>query len=234
MTNFLDEHPGGKKILQRVLGHDASKQFWKFHNQSVLAKFGPPLKLGTIQSKENKQPAQVTKYPPPKPAVFKSPSTSDDKSANEIFGEVFPFKPDLTKLIPFAEPSWYTGLSSPYYNISHHRLRTFMRSYMDQNITPHVFEWEESKIQPKELFKTVAQQGFIAAAMYPLPPKEYMDGVTLPGGIKVVRFTNLVNYSMKNGMRFTILYLTMNSVESVHLVLQCFCSAVSPYFSYLT
>ena len=29
VTNFIDEHPGGAKIMKRVCGKDASKQFWK-------------------------------------------------------------------------------------------------------------------------------------------------------------------------------------------------------------
>jgi len=51
VTNFVDEHPGGAKILKRVCGKDASKQFWKYHNESVLKKYASKLKIGTIGEK---------------------------------------------------------------------------------------------------------------------------------------------------------------------------------------
>jgi len=51
VTNFIDEHPGGAKILKRVCGKDASKQFWKYHNESVLKKYGSKLKIGTVGEK---------------------------------------------------------------------------------------------------------------------------------------------------------------------------------------
>ncbi|EAS35584.3 cytochrome b5 [Coccidioides immitis RS] len=49
ITNFVDEHPGGAKILKRVAGKDASKQFWKYHNESVLKKYGAKLKVGDVK-----------------------------------------------------------------------------------------------------------------------------------------------------------------------------------------
>ncbi|OIW31497.1 cytochrome b5 [Coniochaeta ligniaria NRRL 30616] len=51
VTKFMDDHPGGSKILKRMGGKDASKQFWKYHNDKVLAKYGDKLKIGTVEEK---------------------------------------------------------------------------------------------------------------------------------------------------------------------------------------
>ncbi|CAK7273297.1 hypothetical protein SEPCBS119000_005583 [Sporothrix epigloea] len=48
ITAFADEHPGGAKILKRMAGRDASKQFWKYHSQKVLDKYTERLKVGTL------------------------------------------------------------------------------------------------------------------------------------------------------------------------------------------
>ena len=48
-TGFVDEHPGGAKILKRVAGKDASKQFWKYHNEGVLKKYTERLKIGSVK-----------------------------------------------------------------------------------------------------------------------------------------------------------------------------------------
>lgn len=49
VSEFVNEHPGGAKILKRVAGKDATKQFWKYHNESVLKKYGPKLQVGTVK-----------------------------------------------------------------------------------------------------------------------------------------------------------------------------------------
>lgn len=46
--DFLDDHPGGAKILKRMAGKDATKSFWKYHGKSVLEKYGTKLKVGTL------------------------------------------------------------------------------------------------------------------------------------------------------------------------------------------
>jgi cytochrome b involved in lipid metabolism len=51
VTDFVEEHPGGAKILKRVAGRDATKQFWKYHNESVLKKYSSRLKIGTVGEK---------------------------------------------------------------------------------------------------------------------------------------------------------------------------------------
>ncbi|KAI1093206.1 cytochrome b5 [Rostrohypoxylon terebratum] len=49
ITNFLEEHPGGAKILKRMAGKNATKQFWKYHGKTVLDKYGDKLKVGDLK-----------------------------------------------------------------------------------------------------------------------------------------------------------------------------------------
>lgn len=46
--DFVDEHPGGARVIQRFAGKNASKAFWKYHGESVLKKYGDKFKIGTV------------------------------------------------------------------------------------------------------------------------------------------------------------------------------------------
>ena len=48
ITDFLDEHPGGKMILISVLGEDATELFEELHNLKILKEYGEKYKIGMI------------------------------------------------------------------------------------------------------------------------------------------------------------------------------------------
>jgi cytochrome b involved in lipid metabolism len=48
VTKFLKDHPGGKRVLLKVAGQDATEQFASFHAQSVLTKYSPELLIGEV------------------------------------------------------------------------------------------------------------------------------------------------------------------------------------------
>lgn len=132
LTQFQDEHPGtippstnyfadtswhssssagGKKILTRVAGKDASKQFWKYHNEGILKKYKSKLLVGSLNTKAAAEPA-------PAPAKEEKKELVKPKAES---GAVVPV-PDVEEvetlepfgdLIPFADPSWYQGVCSP-------------------------------------------------------------------------------------------------------------------------
>lgn len=50
LSEFIKEHPGGRRVLAKVAGTDASKEFWRFHTSQVLNEYGPKLCIGTVGS----------------------------------------------------------------------------------------------------------------------------------------------------------------------------------------
>tara|TARA_Y100000996_G_C22408035_1_gene595998 strand:+ start:516 stop:812 length:297 start_codon:yes stop_codon:yes gene_type:complete len=49
VTNFLSQHPGGKKILLKACGTDATDDFEMLHNVNVLDKYSSYIKyLGDV------------------------------------------------------------------------------------------------------------------------------------------------------------------------------------------
>ncbi|KAF2756478.1 cytochrome b5 [Pseudovirgaria hyperparasitica] len=54
LTSFVDEHPGGRKVLLPVAGKDATKQFRKHHRDAILIRYRPRFKIGVVEPEEKK------------------------------------------------------------------------------------------------------------------------------------------------------------------------------------
>eukprot|EP00041_Stephanoeca_diplocostata_P013012 m.221301 g.221301 ORF g.221301 m.221301 type:complete len:84 (-) comp19186_c0_seq2:533-784(-) len=48
VTEFLDDHPGGKKAILMCAGKDATEQFMMMHKPSVIVKHGEEFKIGSV------------------------------------------------------------------------------------------------------------------------------------------------------------------------------------------
>ncbi|KAK5637272.1 hypothetical protein RRF57_012984 [Xylaria bambusicola] len=164
LTKFQDEHPGGKKILSRVAGKDASKQFWKYHNEGVLKKYKPSLQVGSLDSKPKSEakPSSIYAAPVATKALVQS-SQQEEAEALEQYGSQ----------IPFADPSWYQNYHSAYYNESHAALRAEVREWVESEIEPFVTEWDEKKEVPREIFLEAGRRGYLAGLLGVHYPVEY-------------------------------------------------------------
>ena len=63
--------------------------------------------------------------------------------------------------IAFAEPQWYRGLPSPYYNASHRRLRSAIRAWVDDHLIPTAYDWEEEREPDHSLLPLAARAGIL-------------------------------------------------------------------------
>ncbi|EPS30614.1 hypothetical protein PDE_05566 [Penicillium oxalicum 114-2] len=160
VTKFQDEHPGGKKILQRVAGKDASKQFWKYHNEGILRKYKAQLQVGSLNTKKAAEPTPAPAAAPKKSAPVAQTTPTDYQPA----ATAEPLEP-FGDLIPFADPSWYQGYSSPYFNDSHVALREEIREWVNTEIEPFVTEWDEAKQVPESIYKQMGERGYLAGLL---------------------------------------------------------------------
>ncbi|PWY86022.1 acyl-CoA dehydrogenase [Aspergillus heteromorphus CBS 117.55] len=161
LTAFQDEHPGGKKILQRVAGKDASKQFWKYHNEGILKKYKGKLQVGSLDSKKPAaaapEPAAASASAKKTPAPVAPVDVVSAKSteSQDPYGD----------LVPFADPSWYQGYHSPYFNQTHSALRDEVRQWVETELEPYVTEWDESKKVPDHIYKQMGEKGYLAGLL---------------------------------------------------------------------
>ena len=124
--------------------------------------------------------------------------------------------------VPFAEPGWYRGVASPYYNESHVALRARVREFVEKELLPHVDMWEEKCAQEgKEVdFKAITRKAAAAGILAPMYP-ESLGGTPLPGGVKFDSFHDLVwiDEISRTGASGLIAVLTMFTMALPPVVL---------------
>ncbi|KAM0792168.1 hypothetical protein ACM66B_004865 [Microbotryomycetes sp. NB124-2] len=90
--------------------------------------------------------------------------------------------------VPYAEPAWYTTLSSPFYGAHHERLRAVARAY-HESLMPHAEQWESKGRVPVEAQKRHATEGWTAAGVFPVVPNLINKaGVKLPADIPAAQW----------------------------------------------
>lgn len=104
VTKFLTEHPGGKKVLLKKGGKDASKEFKTFHNASIMQRVGLPMQIGVIGSAEPAQEEKKEKTPAAPVNNKNQEVTLHDElvsGTQALFGEQY----------PYGDPSWYQNFN---------------------------------------------------------------------------------------------------------------------------
>jgi alkylation response protein AidB-like acyl-CoA dehydrogenase len=162
VSKFARFHPGGRAFVDGVAGHDATKQFYSFHRQDVLRSMAAKYAIGKIADP-----------PTGKKAVVK-------------------LAPGELSTVPYAEPSAFQGVPSPYYDESHRRFRRDLRAFFDTEVMPDAVANDARGVHPsKELWRKLGMRGVLACRIQSGPwLKDIVDncGVTLPGGITPAQF----------------------------------------------
>ncbi|GAA5908234.1 hypothetical protein JCM6882_006777 [Rhodosporidiobolus microsporus] len=173
VTDFLDDHPGGKKILLNMAGKDATDKFRQFHSKKVLEKTAAPFLIGRI-GEEGDQATDVEEAVENK-IEEKVEKAEEEEEDTTYYGD----------LVPFGDPSWYQDWASPYYNDSHRKVRSALRQFTDTYLTPNAHAWDEVHEIPAAEYKRIADFGLLAAIAAGGSgwPTEYSQGLPVPGGI---------------------------------------------------
>jgi len=80
--------------------------------------------------------------------------------------------------VPYAEPAWYRGVPTPYYQDKHVAFRAKVRAWVDENLKPYVDEWDEAGQCPIEELRASAHK---AGVLSPWAPSE-LGGTPPEGG----------------------------------------------------
>ncbi|KAJ3073471.1 hypothetical protein HDU98_001457 [Podochytrium sp. JEL0797] len=154
VTDFLDAHPGGRRVLLPLLGKDASREFAQFHNATTVMGKYAHLQVAVLDG-------------------FKAPENTNYGPESAQFGT----------MVAFADPAWYQNWASPYYKESHQRLRAWIRDIVDTQLMPHIYEWDTAGEIPISVYRDMGKAGVLSCMIGVFPWPEWAP-TPPPVGIK--------------------------------------------------
>ncbi|EEH49051.2 uncharacterized protein PADG_05130 [Paracoccidioides brasiliensis Pb18] len=99
--------------------------------------------------------------------------------------------------LPWAEPSWYSGRPSPYYNESHFRLRDAVRKWTEENVVGKSEEWQAAGKVPDEVYRKCARDGLLLPIAFGKSiPEEFAAQYPIIGGIKASEWNGFHDFVM--------------------------------------
>jgi alkylation response protein AidB-like acyl-CoA dehydrogenase/cytochrome b involved in lipid metabolism len=141
VTKFAKLHPGGRAVLLRAAGTDATVDFKQVHADSVLKRYAN-LRVGRL-AVEELDPAEAKKLFTKKAEEKWLPLS--DAYFNDIRGT----------------------LKSPNFQQKHIDYAMKVRAFCEKEIIPNIHKWEEAKKYPRELHKKAYEAGVYTASMPP-------------------------------------------------------------------
>lgn len=81
---FMHEHPGGKRVIMKYAGKDASQEFNMIHQASVLTKYAPKLAVGVISSAVTGQASQGTTVFPAALQQYIQPASASKQASPTV------------------------------------------------------------------------------------------------------------------------------------------------------
>ena len=102
-----------------MAGKDASKQFWKYHNESILKKYKGQLQVGSLDSK-TAPPTPPASPPPVEKKIEQKTEQIKPQAESGVIAPVPGRDAEGAKesmdpygaMIPYADPSWYQSVSA--------------------------------------------------------------------------------------------------------------------------
>lgn len=94
-----------------MAGKDASKQFWKYHNEGILKKYKGQLQVGSLDTKKQEAPPTPPPTPPQQEAVVPSAESGTVAAMPTQATQLSEPLDTFGDLIPYGDPSWYQSVS---------------------------------------------------------------------------------------------------------------------------